>query len=160
MENKQVLIKSGVNHIVGITNLELRVNKTWDKKGVVRPIDFDTLRDLIYEPGVEQLFRDGYLIIDDMEIKKALGLEPEDAEEPVNIIILTDIQKDNLLKNKPFPDFKMTADKMSYNQLLELAEYAIENDIMIGFDKNKYILERAGKNILKTIELKQSIKEE
>jgi len=159
MENKQVLIKSNTMHTVGITKRELGVNKTWDRYGVVRSIDLDTLKELMYENGVAQLFTDGYLSIDDMEVKKELGLEPEDAKEPENIVILTETQKENLLKNKPFVEFKKTLEGLTYNQVLEIAEFAIDKDIMITYDKNDYMLERVSKNVLECIKNKQLAKE-
>ena len=36
------------------------------------------------------MLKAGVLFIDDLEFKKELGLEPEDAVEPVNVILLED----------------------------------------------------------------------
>lgn len=159
MENKQVLIKSNTMSTVGITKRELGVNKTWDRYGVVRSIDLDVMKELMYENGVAQLFTDGYLVIDDMEIKKELGLEPEDAKEPTNIIILTETQKENLLKNKPFVEFKKALEDLTYNQVLEIAEFGIAKEIMISYDKNQYLLDRVNKNVLECIKNQQLAKE-
>ena len=159
MEDKQVLIKSNTMSTVGITKRELGVNKTWDRYGVVRSISLEVLKELMYENGVAQLFTDGYLTIEDMEVKKELGLEPEDAKEPVNTAVLSATQKENLLKNKPFVEFKSVLEDLSYNQLLEIAEFAIEKEIMISYDKNGYLLERVSKNVLECIKNKQLAKE-
>lgn len=152
MDLKPVKIKNNVSHTVVINCPDLRFNAVWDKKGAIRMVPFDILQQAIYEPGVESLFKDGFLVIDDMEVKKALYLEPEDATEPVNIIILTDQQKDNLLKNKLYVDFKKTVDGMNYTQAFELANYAIEKDILIAYDKNKYFIGRVNVNVNNSIE--------
>ena len=49
MSDKRVKVKSLVKGIVGIKSQDLRINLTWNKRGAVRNVDFDTLRDLIYE---------------------------------------------------------------------------------------------------------------
>ena len=87
MSDKRVKVKSLVKGIVGIKSQDLRVNLTWNKRGAVRNVDFDTLRDLIYEEGVEYMFKEGILGIDDMDTKKELGLEPEDAVEPMKMTL-------------------------------------------------------------------------
>jgi hypothetical protein len=48
-----------------------------------------------------------------MEVKKEYGLEPENAEEPVNIIILNEAQMKRYLTVMPFRDFKEGLDKVS-----------------------------------------------
>ena len=80
MENK-VKIENLVSSRVVLTMPEMRLRRVWEKKGAVKVIPFDQLEEAIYNPGVEALFRDGVLGIEDMEVKKALGLEPEDADE-------------------------------------------------------------------------------
>ena len=97
-EKKKVNIKSETLGRVGINLPDLKLKRTWEKKGVVRQIPFEDLQQAYYEPGVEYMFKEGMLSIDDMEVKKALGLEPDDAEEPVNVIILTDDQRKRFFK--------------------------------------------------------------
>ena len=94
MSDKRVKVKSLVKGIVGIKSQDLRVNLTWNKRGAVRNVDFDTLRDLIYEEGVEYMFKEGILGIDDMDkceyLKKKTGIDAisairlrRQAKEPV-----------------------------------------------------------------------------
>lgn len=64
---EKVKIKSLVNGTVGIRSDELRINRTWEKKGAVKPIDLEVLEELIYDPGVEYMFKEGILGIDDLE---------------------------------------------------------------------------------------------
>ena len=109
----------------------------------------------MYNPGVEALFSQGVLGIEDMEVKKALGLEPEDAEEPVNIITLNDAQRKRYLTVMPLPEFKENLKKLSIDQVRELAQYAIEHEIM-DYDKSEAVLKRAGVDIIGTIQLNKA----
>ena len=111
----------------------------------------------MYNPGVEALFSQGVLGIEDMEVKKALGLEPEDAEEPVNIITLNDAQRKRYLTVMPLPEFKENLKKLSIDQVRELAQYAIEHEIM-DYDKSEAVLKRAGVDIIGTIQLNKADK--
>ena len=100
MEEK-VRIKSLSSHRVVLTVPDMRLNRVWEKKGTIRTIPFEQLEEAFYNPGVEALFRNGVLGIDDMDVKKRLGLEPEDVDEPTNLISLTDEEmKKLLIKNK------------------------------------------------------------
>ena len=47
----------------------------------------------------------GMLYIEDMAVKKELGLEPEDAKEPVNIIVLSDKEMRHYI-TMPLAQFK------------------------------------------------------
>ena len=63
--NERVIVTSMVSGNVGLTLPHLRVNKTWPKKGTKLPIEKDVLREAIYEPGVEYMFKNGILYIED-----------------------------------------------------------------------------------------------
>ena len=105
MEEK-VKVVNLISSRVNIDLPELRLNRIWEKKGAVKTIPFDQLEEALYHPGVEALFRNGALGIENLEIKKKLGLEPEDVKEPVNIIILDDIQRKRYLRVMPLHEFK------------------------------------------------------
>ena len=91
--DKKVKVVSLVSQRVILTVPELRLRRVWERKGATMVIPFEQLEEAMYSPGVENLFRNGILGIDDMEVKIALGLEPEGAEAPVNIITLNDAQR-------------------------------------------------------------------
>lgn len=152
MENRQIKISSNIDATVGITDPQLRFNRTWEKKGVVRSIDFATLQELCYNPGTYGLFTRGILYIDDMEAKRELGLEPYEATEPTNIVILTDQQRQRYLKFAPIQDLKKVCQTLSSNEIDNLVDYAIDNQI-IDYDKCAYLKELSGRDIIKTIEL-------
>ena len=118
MENK-VKIVSLVSGRVVLSVPELRLKRVWDKKGAVKIIPFDQLQEALYEPGVTELFEGGCLGIDDMEQKIALGLEPEGAEEPVNIITIDDAQRKRYLTVLPFVEFKEKIKELPREQIEE-----------------------------------------
>lgn len=158
METK-VKVENLISSRVNIVIPELSLRRVWEKKGAVKTIPLEQLEEAMYNPGVEALFRDGTLGIEDMEVKKYLGLEPEDAEEPVNIIILNDQQRKRYLTVMPTPEFKEKLRELPVEQVRELAQYAIQNEI-INFDKAEIIKQMIGTDIIGTIQLNKADQEE
>jgi hypothetical protein len=93
-----------------------------------------------------------------MDAKKRLGIEPEDATEPVNVIVLSDQEKNKYLKMYSADKFKEEIKKLSHEQLIDLADYAIDNKIA-DFDKSEILEKACGKNIVKGIQLARQNKE-
>ena len=158
METK-VKVENLISSRVNIVIPELSLRRVWEKKGAVKTIPLDQLEEAMYNPGVEALFRDGTLGIEDMEVKKYLGLEPEDAEEPVNIIILNDQQRKRYLTVMPTAEFKEKLRELPIEQVRELAQYAIQNEIA-NFDKAEIIKQMIGTDIIGTIQLNKADQEE
>ena len=131
---------------------------SWPAKGSTRPIEKDVIEQLLYTPGFKYMIDTGMLYIEDLDQKKELGLEPEDATEPVNIIILTDAVKNKYMKVYSLEKFKEEIKKLSREQVIDLADYAIENEI-VDFAKNEVIEKLCGKNIIKGIQLAKQNKE-
>ena len=152
-DNEKVLVKSTVNAKVGITLPEYRFKQEWARKGAKAYIDKQLLEDIMFEPGVSYMFETGILYIEDMETKKTLGIEPEDAVEPVNVIILDDAQMKRQLTVVPFHEFKATVEKLSKEQKQELAQYAINNEILPALDKTDFIKKTIGIDIMSSINL-------
>ena len=158
METK-VKVENLISSRVNIVIPELSLRRVWEKKGAVKTIPLEQLEEAMYNPGVEALFRDGTLGIEDMEVKKYLGLEPEDAEEPVNIIILNDQQRKRYLTVMPTAEFKEKLRELPIEQVRELAQYAIQNEIA-NFDKAEIIKQMIGTDIIGTIQLNKADQEE
>ena len=158
MEEK-VKVVNLISSRVNIDLPEMRLNRIWEKKGAVKAIPFNQLEEALYNPGVEALFREGVLGIEDLEIKKKLGLEPEDAEQPVNIIILDDTQRKRYLKVLPLHEFKEKIKTLPIEQIRELAQFAIDNEI-VDFDKAEIIKKITGTDIIGTIQMNKADKEE
>lgn len=158
MDNK-VKVKNLVSSIVSINVPDARLKRVWEKKGAIKTIPFEQLEEAMYDPGVEALFSSGTLGIDDMETKQKLGLEPEDAKEPVNIIILDDQQRKRYLTVMPLSEFKVEVKKLPIEQIKELAQFAIENEL-VDFDKDGILKEMVNIDVIKTIELNKADQEE
>ena len=151
MENR-VNVKSTVDAYVSITDPQTRINRVWERKGVVRQFTIDELRELSYDNGIWNMLQDGTLYIEDMEAKIELGLESPDATEPQNVIVLTDQQKKRYLTVAPIQDLKDICSKLTTVEIDNLIDYAIENQI-VNYDKCEYLKKLTGRDIVKSIEL-------
>lgn len=152
--NEKVIVTSMVNGIVGITMPNSRIKKIWPKKGTKLPVEKDFLREAIYEPGVEYMFKKGILYMDDMDFKIELGLEPEGTTKPTEIIPVDEKYLHRVLKLMPISEMKTAVAKMSDNQKKELLDFTVEqNDIQL--DRLNVIKELTGIDVLKVIELKR-----
>lgn len=155
----KVSVESTVSGQVGIKLPELHFNREWPKKGTKLWIDKDILREAIYDPGTEYMFKTGILYIDDLDFKKEIGLEPEDASKPENIIVLTEAQMKRYLTVALNEDLKQLIPKLSKEQLKNLVNYAIENNLT-DIDKANILKEATGIDIVQAVLLKQQNKEE
>ena len=161
MENRKVMVKSESTGRLSINLPELQLKRIWEKKGTIRPISFEDLQQALYVPGVEYMFKEGMLSIESMQDKIDLGLEPEGTKEdnPVNIIILNDSQKKRYLTVLPTPEFKQELEKLPYEQINSLVDYAIEKELM-DMDKCDILKEKTGIDIIRAIQLNRQAKEE
>lgn len=158
MDNKKVYVVSTVNGTVGISLPEYGFRKDWTKKGQKVAIDKELLENIMFDPGTEYMFRTGMLYIEDMEVKKELGLEPEDATEPENIIVLSDTEMKRYLTVLPLHEFKEKLANLSIEQKKNMVDYAVENEI-INLEKCELLKEATGLNIVRMIELNRQNKE-
>ena len=151
MDDK-VMVTSMVGGTVSVSALEHRV---WNKKGQKLPVSKDILREAIYEPGVEYMFKKGILYIEDMDFKIELGLEAEGTKVPTEILPMDEKFMNRVLKLMPVPEMKTTIDKMTMVQKQELVDFAVkQNDISL--DRIKIVSDKCGVDILKTISLVQT----
>lgn len=151
MENK-ITVKCTVNHTVSINVRSIPFSCEWLGKGAEKKISQEILEQILYDPGVHYMFESGMLYIDELETKQELGLEPEDASKPVNIIVLDDKQKRECLIKKPLEEFKKIVDKLSLEQINELAQYAIDNKL-VDLERDDYIKAKCGRDIYASIQL-------
>lgn len=147
--NEKVMVTSMVGGTISASSLEHRV---WNKKGQKLPVSKDVLREAIYEPGVEYMFKKGILYIEDMDFKIELGLEAEGTTTPTEVLPVDDKYLNRVLKLMPIVEMKAAIDKMSIVQKQELVDYAAkQNDIQL--DRLAIVSEKCKVDILKTIEL-------
>ena len=148
MDDK-VMVTSMVGGTISAASLEHRV---WNKKGQKLPVSKDVLREAIYEPGIEYMFKKGILYIDDMEMKIELGLEAPGTTTPTEVLPVDDKYLNRVLKLMPISEMKAAIDKMSIVQKQELVDYASkQNDIQL--DRLAIVSDKCNVDILKTIEL-------
>lgn len=154
MDDK-VMVTSMVNGTISVLSLNRRV---WSKKGQKLPISKDTLREAIYNPGVEYMFKNGILYIDDMDFKIELGLEPEGAKAPTQIIPMDDKYLNRVLKLMPISEMKKVIDSMTSVQKQELVDYAAHQSD-VALDRIRVVSEKCGVDVLKSIELNRQKEE-
>ena len=147
--NEKVMVTSMVGGTISAASLEHRV---WNKKGQKLPVSKDVLREAIYEPGIEYMFKKGLLYIDDMEMKIELCLEAPGTTTPTEVLPVDDKYLNRVLKLMPISEMKAAIDKMSIVQKQELVDYASkQNDIQL--DRLAIVSDKCNVDILKTIEL-------
>ncbi len=154
--SEKVAVVSNSKSTVSVFIPELKLKRTWDKKGAKVFIEKETLEEAMYNPGVEYMFKEGILYIPEMEVKKELGLEPEDAQEPENIIVLTDEQKKEWMSPKKQAwELRAMLEKLSYENKKDFCNYVIENELLDS-KKSNVIKEVCGIDTLRAIQLKQA----
>lgn len=138
---------------------DLRFSREWPRKGASVQVDKSTLEEMLFDNGFRYMIDMGMLYIEDLEVKKELGLEPEDATQPVNIIVLSDADMKRMMGVMPFFDFNEKLKSLNYEQLQALADYAITNE-MGDYQKCDAIKKACGKDILTAIRLNREDKED
>lgn len=157
--NDKVIVKSMSTGKIVIDLPDLRFKREWPKKYSKVSVDAEVLKEALYDPGVEYMINNGLLFIEDMDFKKEVGLEPEDAKEPVNIVPLDEKLMQRILKFMPISQVGEELKKLNVEQRRMLVTYAIENE-MISMDRVDIVKEICGVDLLKAISLKKANEEE
>lgn len=155
---EKVKVISKVSHRVIVKSRDLHFSREWAKKDSVVAIDKEILDELMYDPGFKYMIDTGILYIEDMDVKKDLGIEPIDADEPINIIILSDDEMRQYMTIMTFSLFKEKVRKLGYEQLNSLIDFAISNKYM-DYDKCHFLKEISGRDIIQAIRLEAQDKE-
>ena len=156
MEKKVKVINMSNGRVV-VNSPELKFRRVWERKGAVVTIDFSILEELKYNIGFERLLQNGMLYIEDMDTKKELGLEPMEADEPVNIIVLSDEQKEEVLTGD-LNDLKEILSKLSKDQKTDLTQFAIAKEIT-DFRVNDILKRETGIDVLNAIRINRDLEE-
>ncbi len=154
MSDKKVNVISKVRYPITVSFPELRFSRTWEREGAVKAIDYDIVQEGMSDPGFEYMIRTGMLYIEDLEVKKELDIEPEDAKEPVNIIIYSDKEiKELFSTKKTLKAFETALEKTTDEQRKNIAYKAVDiklNDL----EKARALYEMTGINVAALIEEK------
>lgn len=143
---------------VSVNISDLRFKREWPNKGASVLIEKETLEEMMYDSGFKYMIDTGMLYIEDLGVKKELGLEPEDATEPVNIIVLSDNDMKRMMTAMPQFEFDAKLKTLNYEQMLALADFAIKNELG-DFGKCDAVKKACGKDILTAIRLNREDKE-
>lgn len=155
----KIKVISAVDGRCGIDNADLKISRRWPARGSVVTFTKEQLDELQFDNAFMNMVREGMLYIDDMDAKKEMGLEPEDAEKPT-IILMDDNALKRFWKNMPFAQFKVETKTLSSAQITALAEYAIAHGDEGSIDKANYLSKISGYQILKGIELNRQSQED
>ena len=153
-----VKVVNKMGHNIGVVVPELNFKRKWSPR-MTQMIPKDILEQLLLDRGFKYMIDNAMLYIEDMEVKKELFLEPEDATEPVNIIVLSDEAKEEYLTKMSLVDFKNEIVKLPKEQVNGLVEYAIEHEIMNN-SKSKILKNITGRDVIRAIQLNEDNKEE
>lgn len=156
--DEKIVIENVSDSPVGINLPQFLLHVEWERKGAKKTIPYEKLEQALYYYGVEYMFRNGILYIEDMEAKRALGLEPEEATEPENIIVLNDKQKKRLLTTAPLEEFKKVVSELSFEQMQELGHFAVENEIL-DFNRSEVFKKAIGLDVIRAVQLNRESKE-
>lgn len=158
-KNEKITLTSMANGEVRVDLPEYRLSRVWPQKGAKVKIDKEVLLEAFYHPGLQYMLKHGILYIEDMPTKIELGLEPEDATEPQNIVILTDEQRRDILTNLPLADFKKKLESLIEEEQKNLAYYAIDNEI-VDFARNRIMKNITGLDVIESIKLQKLDRED
>lgn len=156
--SEKVKVISQVNYRCGVDDMGLRIQKRWPGCGSIVTFDKEVFDELLYNPSFKYMLNTGMLYIEDMEIKKEIGLEPEEAKIPTNIIPMDEKTMERFWKVIPVNQFKLEIKKLSNEQLSMLAEYAIKSESG-DIEKARILSQASGYNIVKAQELDRQSKE-
>ena len=154
----KVKVISSFDGRCGIDNSDLHISRRWPARGASVMLDKEIIEELMYDDAFRNMVEDGTLYIEDLELKKELGIEPEDAETPT-IIYLSDKERERFWKNMPLAQFKIEVKKLRKAQIDSLVDYAVEHGDDGSIPKANFLTEISGRNVLKGIELRKSIQE-
>lgn len=155
----KIKVISAANGRCVINNRDLGIRRIWPGRGSVVIFTKEQIESLMYDPAFSNMVNEGYLYIEDMEVKKEIGVEPENAEAPT-IILLDDKQLKRFWKDMPLPQFKVEIKSLTNEQVKSLAQYAIRHGDEGSIEKANYLTKVSGYQVLKGIELERQSKEE
>lgn len=158
-DKNKVTLTNMCKHAVTLSFPELRITRTFAGKGAHVSFDKDIFMEMVYDPGLMYMLENGMLFLDDMDIKKELGLEPEDATEPQNIRILTDAEIKRYLTVLPVGELTGVLKKLKKEQIDSVIDYAIEHELT-DISRCDILKKMTGRDVIRAVQLNRAAKEE
>ena len=155
----KIKVISAYNGRCVINNADINIRRIWPGRGSAVTFTKEQIEALMYDPAFSNMVNEGYLYIDNMEVKKEFGVEPEDATAPTKIL-MDEKQLKRFWKDMPLSQFKIEVKTLTKQQLVLLAEYAITHGDEGSIEKANFLSKISERNILKGIELEKQSKEE
>ena len=155
----KIKVISAYNGRCGIDNADLHISRRWPGIGSVVTFTKEQIEELQFDAAFMNMVREGKLYIEDMDVKKEIGVEPEDAEKPT-IILLDEKALKRFWKDMPLSQFKVEIKSLTNEQVKSLAQYAIRHGDEGSIEKANYLTKISGYQVLKGIELERQSKEE
>lgn len=153
--DEKVIVKNLSYGKVGITNPANGRRFEFPKHGATVKIPYGVLEELIYDPGVDYMLKNGIVYIEDMEAKIALGLEEEETKEPTNIKILSDAEIDDLLNPMKRLNLEKVMKESGFEQNKRIAYRAIEKEIS-DLNVNEIIFKYSNINPIESLKIEKT----
>lgn len=150
--SEKIKVISALDHRCGIDNADLHISRRWAGRGAVVTFEKEQLDELMFDPAFRNMISEGALYIEDMKVKKELGIEPEEATTPT-IIYMDEKALERFWKFMPMNQFKIETQKLTKQQLSSLARYAMLHGNDGSIEKANYLSSISGFQILKGIDL-------
>ena len=141
-----------------LNDIGLHISRRWEGRGDSVVFTKEQIEELQFNTAFMNMVREGILYIEDMEVKKEIGIEPDEAEEPT-LLLMDEKALQRFWKNMPLSQFKIEVKKLTKVQLNILADYAITHGNDGSIEKATYLTTVTGRNILKGIELERLSRE-
>lgn len=154
--SEKIKVISMFNGRCGIDNSDLHISRRWPARGSYVAFDREVIEELMYDDAFRNMIENGTLFIDNLDLKKELGIEPLDAEKST-IILLNDKELDRFWKNMPVAQFKQEVKSLRKAQIDCLVDYAIAHPKDGDMSKIEILTKLSGRNVLKSIELQGTL---
>lgn len=128
MSDRKVLVRNVSNGSVTIYLPNENFRRTFENRGSKVSVPFDILFEGLSESGVEVLFKDGYLMIDNKQDRIDLGLEEAD-EEIFAEMVKSDEEILAILRTREPIKIKALLEGLAIEQKKNVAILAIKNKI-------------------------------
>lgn len=154
-----IKVRSACDATVVINSPATMMVKTWNKRGAFHLVARDVLLQTFYNSSLERLVKKGLLVIEDRDFLKEVGFLVDEEETPV-LFELTEAIMQKCLGAMPMWELEQTLKKLSEQQAIDLAEYAIRHHTDLKMDRVELLSKASGRNILKAIELYKAAQED
>ena len=147
---RMVALKNMVDSKISVKEPTLGVNRRWERRGQTLTIPFSVVEQLLWIDGFKRILDEGFLYIENLQDKIDLGLEPQEATEPTNIIALSEKEIIELLTKADLNTFKATLYKLPDSQIDNIIDYAIAHEI-VDMKKDSILKDITRRDILGAI---------